>query len=88
MHLSVHEAMRCYYLTKQDRNMTCQAYLDLHTNNREVVEHGGGMVGVHPGLINAMLEKMSMADEAAMIGEASEKSKKAQLAIAFLMGVN
>ena len=51
--LSMHEAMRCYYLTKQGCNMTCQAYLDLHTNNREVVEHCSGMVGVHPGLISS-----------------------------------
>ena len=92
VHLSMHEAMRRYYLTKQDRNMTCQAYLDLHTNNWEVVEHCSGMVGVHPGLINAALEDMDVSNvDLAMVtqmGLASEKVKEAQLAIAFLMGAD
>jgi len=54
---SVQETIRHFYLLRQDKQMTCQAYLELFTNSKDVVEHCGGLIGDHPGLIDHFLRE-------------------------------
>jgi hypothetical protein len=41
---ALHEAKRRFYLSTQDKNATCQAYLERFKNHIEVIEHCGGTV--------------------------------------------
>ena len=56
--LSVHEAICHFYTQRQEKHMTCQAYLEQLNNHKEVVEHCGSIIGAHPRLIRRALEDM------------------------------
>jgi hypothetical protein len=86
---SLHEAMRKFYTSHQDKHSNAQDYYQRFKNQVEVVEHCGGSVGRHSGLIEKALKDMSLTRRNASPGQlqAAEKSaKEAYMACAFLLG--
>ena len=48
---SIHEAKRRFYLYYQDRNTSCQDYLEKYQHNIDVIEHCGVSIGLDQGMI-------------------------------------
>jgi hypothetical protein len=55
--LAVHDGMKRFYMIKQDKVSTCQAYLEKFQNCVDVLEHCGASVGHIPGLTNMHLPR-------------------------------
>ena len=55
---ALHEAKRRFYSFKQERTVTCSAYLEKFQNMLQVIETVGGVIGKEPGLIELELEDM------------------------------
>jgi hypothetical protein len=53
--LGIHEAVCQFYLSKQGNHIMMQEYLELFTNNKDMVEHCGGNIGMHISLIRVVL---------------------------------
>jgi hypothetical protein len=53
--LGIHETVCQFYLSKQGKHMMMHEYLELFTNNKDVVEHCGGNIGMHSSLIRVVL---------------------------------
>ena len=52
---AIHDAKMRFYSFKQDRSMTCSAYLEKFRNMIQVIETAGGDIGNEPGLIEKEL---------------------------------
>jgi hypothetical protein len=89
--LSIHESMRKFYMQKQGKQMTCDAYLDQFTNSKDIVEHVGRILAAHPTLGDDVLEELGREREMALVRQmvwASSKAKERYLATAFLCGAD
>ena len=86
--LSVHKSVWHFYVQCQGEHMMCQAYLEQFNNNKDIVEHCGGTIRAHPGLIGERLTKMGMdrdnTDDVELM-TATDETKEAYMAVAFLM---
>ncbi len=57
---ALQEAVRRFYSLQQGRDMSTQSFLDRFQNNMDVIEHGGGTVGMYPGLQEAVLKEQKI----------------------------
>ena len=89
--LALHENMRRFYLIYQERNMTCQAYMEKFQNTVDVLDHCGAGAGNMPGLLQAILEESSINPDNAtkeQVATALQESQERYLAVAFLLGAD
>jgi hypothetical protein len=77
--LSIHTAKRHFYLLKQDKHTGNNDYLDMFSNNTDVIKHIGGIIGEEPTLLKIELGKLE-------VTAATTAAKQQYLAIAFLCG--
>jgi hypothetical protein len=91
---AVHEAVRRFYLLRQDTSMTCGAYLEKFKSTVDVLETCGGTVGESEIMIQAAAEDfadgvvdMEAASDADMASYA-EVSRQRYLATAFILGAD
>jgi Zinc knuckle len=84
---ALHEARRRFYTFSQDRNMTCQVYLERFKNQVDVIEHCGGFTS-ESGIVEKMLpRRVTMATASPIELEvATKKAKERYLAVAFVLG--
>ena len=85
---ALHEAKRRFYLSTQDKNATCQAYLERFKNHIEVIEHCGGTVDekvlIDDELIlNGVTRNSASSDE---LSQATTTAREQYMACAFLVG--
>jgi hypothetical protein len=87
--LAIHDGMWRFYMIYQDKQATCQAYLEKFQNCVDVLDHCGGLIGHIPGLVNSMLEESNIDPNTAtkeQIDVALEATQDEYLAVAFLLG--
>ncbi len=69
--------------------MTTQAYLELFQNTVDVIQHSGGAIGNHPGIVEMIMSRRGLTAALMSDAERAEVAKKeAQdeyLAVAFLL---
>jgi hypothetical protein len=58
--LSLHEAMRKFYTSQQDKNSSAQDYYQKFKNQLEVVEHCGGSIGYHDLIVDDLLQEQEL----------------------------
>ena len=89
---SLHVALRRFYTTYQRDGTTMEQYYVHFMNQRNVVEHYGGNLGDHKGLMKHCLDKKPAgttdAETALNKREAKKESKEAYMAIAFISGAS
>ena len=87
---AIHEAKRRFYLFSQDRNMSCQAYLEKFRNLIEVAEHAGATMGIDEAVARDILREENVFDienpAPAEMASAIEQAKDRYYAVAFLLG--
>jgi hypothetical protein len=75
----------------QDKQATCQAYLEKFQNCVDVLEHFGGTIGHVPGLVKGVLELDCINADSATpeeIPDATKATQEEYLTMAFLLGSN
>eukprot|EP00957_Ditylum_brightwellii_P157705 12003704-Ditylum_brightwellii.AAC.1 len=91
MLLLVYLAMQSFYLMHQKESVPCNKYLEMFTNQKDVIEHIGGSVASHPGLNRLMLKEARIDDAAgastAKKAKAAGDTKEAYMAMAILASV-
>lgn len=80
--LSIHEAKRRFFMYYQERNMTCQQYLERFQNRVDVITHCGGNIGEDTGVAEVLKVNNAKLIDAEEKSEARER----YLACAFLFG--
>jgi hypothetical protein len=71
--------------------MTMQAYLEMFQNIVDVIEHSGGSIGNHPGIVAAIIKKHGLtvatitSDEMAAL---DLEGQQEYLAVSFLLNVD
>ncbi len=68
--------------------MTTQAHLELFQNTVDVIQHSGGTIGNHPGIVDMIMSRRGLIAALTSDAEKAEVAKEAQdeyLAIAFLL---
>jgi hypothetical protein len=88
---SLHEAVRKFHNAHQEKSSNAQTYYQRFKNLIDVVEHCGGTLGNHQGLINKKLEEWGLPYRAASTAErdlAKSEVKEEFLACAFLLGAD
>ncbi len=68
--------------------MTTQAYLELFQNTVDVIQHSGGAIGNHPGIVNTIMTRRGLTAALTSDAEKAKVAKEAQdeyLAVAFLL---
>jgi hypothetical protein len=86
---SLHEALRKFYNGQQEKSSNAQDCYQRFKNHIEVVEHCGGSLGKHQGLIDKKLEERGLSIVTCSIDdhrEAITDSREEHLACAFLLG--
>ena len=75
----------------QDRNMSCQEYMDRFQNTVDVIIHIAGSVPVYPSLVDAALKGKNLEREKAtkkQIAQAEKDSTDRYLAMCFMLGAD
>lgn len=84
---SIHAAKRKFYSMTQERNMSCQDYLEHFQNCVDVIEHCGGTMGEDEGTIVDILAESALtrtsADSAQLL-DATIKAKERYLRYVFI----
>jgi hypothetical protein len=57
---ALHESTLRFYFCRQGKHMTTQAYLEMFQNTVDVIEHSGGMIGNHPGIVKMIMKKKGL----------------------------
>jgi hypothetical protein len=86
---SPHEALRKFCNSHQEKSSNAQDCYQRFKNHAEVVEHCGGSLGNHQGLIDKKLEEQGLSIVTCSIDEHREAitdSREEHLACAFLLG--
>lgn len=82
---ALHESAHRFYLCQQSKYATTATYLEQFQNIIDVVEHSGGSIGHHPGILNQVaLEKGKEVDK--MTEEDKKEAQERYLAVAFVLG--
>jgi hypothetical protein len=85
---ALHESARRFYSCRQGKQMTTQAHLELFQNTVDVIQHSGGTIGNHPGIVDMIMSRRGLIAALTSDAEKAEVAKEAQdeyLAIAFLL---
>jgi hypothetical protein len=85
---ALHESARRFYSCRQGKQMTTQAYLELFQNTVDVIQHSGGAIGNHPGIVDMIMSCRGLTAALTSDAERAEVAKEAQdeyLAVAFLL---
>jgi hypothetical protein len=86
---SLHEALRKFCNGHQEKSSNAQDCYQRFKNHVEVVEHCGGSLGNHQGLIDKKLEERGLSIVTCSVNEhreATTDSREEHLACAFLLG--
>eukprot|EP00957_Ditylum_brightwellii_P006922 523591-Ditylum_brightwellii.AAC.1 len=80
--------MQSFYLMQKKESVPCNKYLEMFTNQKDVIEHIGRSVASHPGLNRLMLKEGGIDDAAGASttekAKAAGDAKEAYMAMAFL----
>jgi hypothetical protein len=83
---ALHEAKRRFYLLYQEKNSTCQSYLEKFKNQVDVIEHCGGSVVDEDMVADMLPENVDRFDATRdQITAARKEAKEQYLAVAFLL---
>jgi hypothetical protein len=82
---ALHESTRRFYLCQQARHVTTTTYLEQFQNVVDVVEHSGGGVGHHPGIVKQIAQEKGKA-VGAVTEEEKKEAQERYLAVAFILG--
>jgi hypothetical protein len=82
---ALHESTRRFYLCQQARHVTTTAYLEQFQNVVDVVEHSGGGIGHHPGIVKQVAHEKGKT-MATVTEEDRKEAQERYLAVAFVLG--
>lgn len=88
---SIHESIRRLAMLQQPRTMTVNTYLEHFQNLVEVIEHTGGTIGYHNGMIAEVAKENNVTFEnvtPAQLLIFREKAKERFLAVSFLLNAD
>ena len=89
--LSVHEAVSHLVKLHQGKYTTCQGYLEHFNNAKDVLDHCGGTITAHPGLVASELVIMGTTIDVAtreQVLAATAMSQEKYMAVMFIMGAD
>jgi hypothetical protein len=85
---ALHKSARRFYSCRQGKQMTTQAYLELFQNTVDVIQHSGGAIGNHPGIVDMIMSRRGLTAALTSDAEKAEVANEAQdeyLAVAILL---
>jgi hypothetical protein len=54
---ALHESARRFYSCQQGKQMTTEVFLKLFQNTVDVIQHSGGAIGNHPGIVDMIMSR-------------------------------